>query len=138
MYYWDTYFTNAGLIASGNVEQAKNNADNVRLLINKYGFMPNGNRTHYLGNTQPPFYYKMVEDIFDKTGDKEWLKEGYDFLAEKVAETYIKLLDKSFEKTENLWEKYDGLTGKVANADYNAPKMMGRTAGVYMYSCAEL
>lgn len=49
MYYWDTYFTNAGLIASGNIEQAKNNADNVRFLINKYGFMPNGNRTHYLG-----------------------------------------------------------------------------------------
>lgn len=63
---------------------------------------------------------------------------GYDGLAEKVAETYIKLLDESFETTGNLWEKYDGLTGKVANADYNAPKMMGRTAGVYMYSCAEL
>lgn len=30
MYYWDTYFTNAGLIASGNVGHAKNNADNVR------------------------------------------------------------------------------------------------------------
>ena len=30
MYYRDTYFTNAGLIASGNVGQAKNNADNVR------------------------------------------------------------------------------------------------------------
>ena len=32
MYYWDTYFTNAGLIASGNIEQAKNNADNVRFV----------------------------------------------------------------------------------------------------------
>lgn len=58
---------------------------------------------------------------------------GYDDLAEKVAETYIKLLDESFETTGNLWEKYDGLTGKVANADYNAPKMMGWTAGVYMF-----
>ena len=358
MYYWDTYFTNAGLIAEGNVQQAKNNADNVRFLIHKYGFMPNGNRTFYLGNTQPPFYYKMVEDIFEKTGDKAWLKEsydalvkeygywqtnrtapnglnvygphkdytkeyikekydyfkyryrgfeakneeeksacahtivtmcesgwdcctrfenageyynpvdlnsllyglekamekfskilengeaalwseraarrkekmleimfdnkrgifldwnykeerfspvvsaaslyplfvklddtpekaigvlknelflkygvsacvpgeydyslqwdypnvwaplqyiayvacknyGYDDLAKKVAETYIKLLDENFAQTGNLWEKYDGLTGKVANADYNAPKMMGWTAGVYMYFCAQ-
>lgn len=359
MYYWDTYFTNAGLIAEGNVRQAKNNADNVRFLIHKYGFMPNGNRTFYLGNTQPPFYYKMVEDIFEKTGDKAWLKESYDALvkeygywqtnrtapnglnvygphkdytkeyieekydyfkyryrgfeakneeekaacahtivtmcesgwdcctrfenageyynpvdlnsllyglersmakfsdilkngeaalwreraarrkekmleimfdnkrgifldwnykeerfspvvsaaslyplfvklddtpekaievlknelflkygvsacvpgeydyslqwdypnvwaplqyiayfacknygfgtvAKKVAETYIKLLDDNFAQTGNLWEKYDGLTGKVANADYNAPKMMGWTAGVYMYFRAEL
>lgn len=358
MYYWDTYFTNAGLIAEGNVQQAKNNADNVRFLIHKYGFMPNGNRTFYLGNTQPPFYYKMVEDIFEKTGDKAWLKEsydalvkeygywqtnrtapnglnvygphkdytkeyieekydyfkyryrgfeakneeeksacahtivtmcesgwdcctrfenageyynpvdlnsllyglekamekfskilengeaalwseraarrkekmleimfdnkrgifldwnykeerfgpvvsaaslyplfvklddtpekaigvlknelflkygvsacvpgeydyslqwdypnvwaplqyiayaacknyGFDSLAERVAETYIKLLDENFAQTGNLWEKYDGLTGKVANADYNAPKMMGWTAGVYMYFCAQ-
>ena len=358
MYYWDTYFTNAGLIAEGNVQQAKNNADNVRFLIHKYGFMPNGNRTFYLDNTQPPFYYKMVEDIFEKTGDKAWLKEsydalvkeygywqtnrtapnglniygphkdytkeyieekydyfkyryrgfeakseeeksacahtimtmcesgwdcctrfenageyynpvdlnsllyglektmakfsdilkngeaalwreraarrkekmleimfdnkrgifldwnykeerfspvvsaaslyplfvkledtpdqaievlrndlflkygvsacvpgeydyslqwdypnvwaplqyiayaacknyGFDSLAERVAETYIKLLDENFAQTGNLWEKYDGLTGKVANADYNAPKMMGWTAGVYMYFCAQ-
>ena len=80
MYYWDTYFTNAGLIASGNVEQAKNNADNVRFLINKYGFMPNGNRTFYLGNTQPPFLSLMVYDIYETKKDKEWLKTAYDFL----------------------------------------------------------
>ena len=55
-----------------------------------------------------------------------------------MAETYIKLLDENFAQTGNLWEKYDGLTGKVANADYNAPKMMGWTAGVYMYFCAVL
>ena len=63
---------------------------------------------------------------------------GYDGLAKKIAETYINLLDESFAETGNLWEKYNGLTGKVANADYNAPKMMGWTAGVYMYFCAEL
>lgn len=34
MYYWDTYFTNVGIIAE-NVEQAKNNTDNVRFLIDK-------------------------------------------------------------------------------------------------------
>ena len=44
MYYWDTYFINVGLLASGNIEQAKHNADNIRFLINKYGYMPNGNR----------------------------------------------------------------------------------------------
>ena len=77
MYYWDTYFTNAGLIAAGNTELAKNNTDNIAYLINKYGYMPNGNRTYYLQNTQPPFYYKMVDDVFAVTDDKEWLKQSY-------------------------------------------------------------
>ncbi|MEE1005629.1 MAG: trehalase family glycosidase, partial [Acutalibacteraceae bacterium] len=57
----------------------------------------------------------------------------YDDLAKKVAETYIKLIDENFAKTGNLWEKYNGLDGTVANEDYNAPKMMGWTAGMYMY-----
>lgn len=83
MYYWDTYFTNVGLIASGNVEQAKNNADNMRFLINQYGFMPNGNRTYYLSRSQPPFYFKMVEEIFKVTGDKDWLKESYEALVKE-------------------------------------------------------
>ena len=28
MYYWDTYFTNKGLILTGNVDQAINNLEN--------------------------------------------------------------------------------------------------------------
>lgn len=74
MYYWDTYFTNVGLICSGNVEQAENNAQNMFSLIERFGKMPNGNRTHYLNRSQPPFLSQMVREIFDKTGDTEWLK----------------------------------------------------------------
>ena len=84
-YYWDTYFTNVGLIAAGDVEQAKNNTDNVGYIINKYGYMLNANNTNMLENqqSQPPFYFKMVEDVFDVTGDKEWLKESYKTLAKE-------------------------------------------------------
>lgn len=86
MYYWDTYFTNVGLIHCDKVEQAKNNTDNMLYLVEKYGFMPNGNRTFYLRSSQPPFLSLMVRDIYDATGDKEWLatavsglKKEYDF-----------------------------------------------------------
>ena len=87
MYYWDTYFTNVGLILSGNVQQAKNNADNMIYLINLYGKMPNGNRTHYLNRSQPPFLSQMVREVFDNTKDLIWLeneaypalKKEYDF-----------------------------------------------------------
>lgn len=63
---------------------------------------------------------------------------GYKALAETVARSYINLIDGNFAETGNLWEKYNGLNGEVANADYNAPKMMGWTAGIYMFFCKEL
>ena len=56
MYYWGTYFTNVGLILSGQVNQAKNNVDNMVYLINRFGFVPNANRTWGLTRSQPPFY----------------------------------------------------------------------------------
>ncbi|MBR3300506.1 MAG: alpha,alpha-trehalase [Clostridia bacterium] len=80
MYYWDTYFLNRGLIIRGDVVQAKNNAENMFFLIEKYGFMPNGNRLHYLHNSQPPFLSMMVYDIFNAEKDKQWLKKAYDVL----------------------------------------------------------
>ncbi len=76
MYYWDTYFTNVGLILCGKAEQAKNNIDNMLYMVNRFGFMPNGNRTYYLKSSQPPFLSIMVKDIYDVTGDKQWLKSA--------------------------------------------------------------
>ena len=80
MYYWDTYFTNVGLLVAGNVKQAKNNANNMMYLIEKYGYMPNGNRTYYLNRSQPPFLFLMVKEVFKYEGDLEWLKKAYKIL----------------------------------------------------------
>ena len=89
MYYWDVYFTNVGLIKSGRLSQAKNNVDNMCYLINKFGFMPNGNRTFYLSRSQPPFLSQMVRCIYEKTGDVQWLSEC------------CKALEKEYEFWEN-------------------------------------
>ena len=63
MYYWDTYFTNVGLISEGRVELAKSNVDNMLWMVEKYGFMPNGNRNYYLNRSQPPFLWRAVKHI---------------------------------------------------------------------------
>ncbi len=76
MYYWDTYFTNLGLILDGNVEQAKNNCDDMMFLVYIYGFMPNGNRTFYLNRSQPPYLSMMIRDVFEKTKDTNWLSKS--------------------------------------------------------------
>ena len=88
MYYWDVYFTNVGLIKSGRLSQAKNNVDNMCYLINKFGFVPNGNRTYYLSRSQPPFLSQMVRCIYEQTGDIRWLDECY----------------KALEKEYKFWE----------------------------------
>jgi alpha,alpha-trehalase len=76
MYYWDTYFTNIGLILDDDFEQALNNVDNILYLIDKFGFMPNGSNVSYLNRSQPPFASMMVRDIYEKSRDKIWLESA--------------------------------------------------------------
>ncbi len=48
IYYWDTYFAMLGLEIDEQDELIRNIVDNFSDLIDKYGFIPNGNRTYYL------------------------------------------------------------------------------------------
>ncbi len=76
LYYWDTYFLSLGLMETGHFDLALNNANNFIFLIEKYGFIPNGSRTYYLNRSQPPFFSMLVGEIFERTGDKQWLKKA--------------------------------------------------------------
>ncbi|WP_434457769.1 alpha,alpha-trehalase TreF [Stutzerimonas urumqiensis] len=67
LYYWDSYFTMLGLDASGECELLRAMADNFAYLIDTYGHVPNGNRTYYLGRSQPPVFALMT-DLFDLRG----------------------------------------------------------------------
>ncbi len=80
MYYWDTYFTNKGLILDGLLVQAEYNVMNIFSLVDRFGFMPNGNARRYLYCSQPPFLSLMVSDIYEITHDREWLQTAYDVL----------------------------------------------------------
>ena len=76
-FYWDTYFMNVGLIRQGFIGQAKNNTDNLLSEVEKYGYVPNGNRTFFLNRTHPPLLCLMIRDVFDATQDREWLKKAF-------------------------------------------------------------
>lgn len=80
LYYWDTYFTNLGLICSKDVQQAKNNVDDMLYMVERFGFVPNGSKKVYLSRSQPPFLSMMVYDVFEVTQDVEWLRMAYDGL----------------------------------------------------------
>ena len=63
------------------------------------------------------------------------LNYGYTEDAKRIAKKYTMMLESEFERTGKLWEKYDVVTGKVAEgAEYSAPEMLGWTAGTYLYA----
>lgn len=120
IYYWDTYFTNIGLIELGKAELAKSNVDNMMYLVNKYGFMPNGNRTYYLSRSQPPFLSEMIKDVYEYYKDEVWLSGAYEALLKEYdfwdkkrnspvgLNHYDAYIDKKEEK-----EIADGLAGRL-------------------------
>ena len=70
VYYWDSYFTMLGLKESGLVQMIEHMIGNFSHLINTIGYIPNGNRTYYLGRSQPPFFALMVQLLAGMKGKK--------------------------------------------------------------------
>ncbi|MBI3985920.1 MAG: alpha,alpha-trehalase [Lentisphaerae bacterium] len=85
IYYWDAYFTNLGLIAQGLPRLARANTDNLLHLMDRFGFVPNGNRTFYLRNSQPPYLAMMVRDVQAALPDRSWLDRARQVLEREYA-----------------------------------------------------
>ncbi len=85
IYYWDSYFTMLGLRVSKRWDLIQHMVDNFSYLIDKVGYIPNGNRTYFLGRSQPPFYSLMVKVLGGK-------KEG----APSILLKYLPSLEKEY------------------------------------------
>lgn len=59
MFYWDSFFTMLGL----GKEMQLHIITNMVFLIELFGYVPNGNRTYFLGRSQPPLLYHMMKLI---------------------------------------------------------------------------
>lgn len=51
--------------------------------------------------------------------------------AKRIMDKYMSTVEKQFEKTGSLWEKYDARDGSIMNVEYDAPPFMGWTASTY-------
>ena len=69
IYYWDSYFTQLGLVQSGHLDILADMVANFAYLIDNIGFIPNGNRTYFLGRSQPPFFSLMVQLLASVRGE---------------------------------------------------------------------
>jgi alpha,alpha-trehalase len=84
IYYWDSYFTMLGLQASGRVDMIESMVENFAYLINRFGYIPNGNRNYFLGRSQPPFFSMMVTLLEEIKGSG-------------ICQTYLPLLEKEYD-----------------------------------------
>ena len=86
LYYWDTYFTNLGLIADGYVNWARENTDDLLYALRHFGCVPNYTRKDGADFcSQPPLLSLMVQDIYKATGDKAWLAKAAEALETEYA-----------------------------------------------------
>ncbi|CAI9093410.1 OLC1v1028908C1 [Oldenlandia corymbosa var. corymbosa] len=76
VYYWDSYWVIRGLLASKMYETAKGIVANLISLINQYGYVLNGARAYYTNRSQPPLLTSMVFDIYNRTGDIQFLRNS--------------------------------------------------------------
>ena len=84
-FYWDTYFTNLGLLRQNRLAQAINNADNVIHYIEQIGFVPNISVRIALNRSQIPVSAVLFADIFRHTGDLAWLRRAYAAVGKEYA-----------------------------------------------------
>lgn len=80
-FYWDTYFTNLGLLRSGRTEIAKANILNMLWLIKRQGYMPN--HVGIYNRSQSPYLCRMVKEYIACTGEESFLPECADGLRQE-------------------------------------------------------
>lgn len=105
IYYWDSYFTMLGLQVSGRTDLIQHMIDNFSYLTDSIGYIPNGNRTYFIGRSQPPFFSLMIK-LLSATREDALI-------------TYLPQLEKEYQ----FWMRgSNDLSGKM-NAQYRTVKL---------------
>ena len=104
-FYWDTYFTQLGLLAHDEIRLSKGGANNLLHLVDSMGFAPNANADWGDNRSQPPYLSQIVTDIFHCTQDTVWLSYAYNILLKE----YKFWTDTSSSAIENHSTSISGL-----------------------------
>jgi alpha,alpha-trehalase len=95
MYYWDSYFTLLGLEVSGLSGLIQGMVENCLHLVERFGRVPNGNRTYYLSRSQPPFLTAMITMAWEcrrkrhQPDDLAWLERAYELAQREYTEYWM-------------------------------------------------
>lgn len=85
-FYWDTYFTNLGLLRNGHAGVVRDNIRNILWLIRRQGYMPN--HVALFNRSQSPYLCRMVTDYFAATGGPESDPKFFEACADGMRQEY--------------------------------------------------
>ncbi|TKY86258.1 hypothetical protein EX895_005083 [Sporisorium graminicola] len=85
LYYWDTFFVIEGLITSQLQSVVKAILENFGDLIDRLGFIPNGNRVYYENRSQPPFFTLMIDKYIQAYNDTSVLQRFLPLLEREMS-----------------------------------------------------
>lgn len=74
---WDTHFINLALLEHGRYDLVLNHILNYLFEIERYGFMPNGNRTSSNTRSQTPVFPNSIWSYYQATGQRDILYRAY-------------------------------------------------------------
>jgi len=129
-YYWDSYFTQLGLLRAGLLDTVRHMLDNFANAIRRFGFIPNGFRSYYLTRSQPPFFWAMVRDYAARAPDPEEVLGTY--LPVLEAEyAYFTAAHRSHDGLGHYWDDGDGPRIEMYASDLHWQAHAARTPGFY-------
>ncbi len=106
-YYWDSYFTQLGLLKSGQTDLVADMLDNFAHAIATIGHIPNGFRSYFLTRSQPPFFAAMVQDYGRATGNLSAAYAKY-LPAMKAEYRYFTTSAHTVGGLARYWDEADG------------------------------
>ena len=140
VYYWDSYFTMLGLEVDGRNDLATDMLKNFAYEIDKYGHIPNGNRSYYLSRSQPPFFSLMVDLVAQYNGietyatflpqlQKEhdyWMRGENEALPGRAVRNVVRLLDGTV--LNRYWDERGAPRDESYAEDVNTAALSNRPA----------
>jgi alpha,alpha-trehalase len=88
MYGWDSYFIARGALAAGRPQIARDLLENYLYEVERYGKIPNSNRSWHLSRTQPPFLPELALAVYGRTGDVELLRRSIQAAKKELDEVF--------------------------------------------------
>ena len=84
LYYWDSYFTLLALLDAGEQIRVEDAIVNFGSLLDRFGHIPNGTRSYYLGRSHPPVFYLVAQlsnDASDGSRQQrlDWMRAEHRF-----------------------------------------------------------
>lgn len=109
-YYWDSYFEAIGLHVQDKQDIIDALIENFCFLIDRFGYVPNGNRVYYLSRSQAPFFSHLItlSDTqkylpFLEKEYRFWMQEGAHFIPNGLNRYYD---TKETPREESFYEDY--------------------------------